>query len=109
VYKNKALLPGEEILPDEMLVSVVVTSAKKAYFKYHQHVNSLPEVRSHLAMEAGKPYTNQLSSFSLLLQVARQIGMPLVGKVCTAIRDKTQLSQSESTELRNALNAKQLI
>jgi nuclear protein localization family protein 4 len=113
VYKNKSILPGIALLPDDFLVKVIVSEAKNPEVVFQHNIfpsrGSDIHMRSHMAEYTRQPYEQKLADFNLLVYLAKTIGWPLTQEICDSIRDKKGLSKDQREALDRALVAKNLL
>jgi hypothetical protein len=83
LYKNKALNPGEDFLPDEMLVKVIsMAPFSPTPLFVHRHFplysGSEEALRSYLRMHKDEAYPGKISDFALFCFLPRIIGSEVI-------------------------------
>lgn len=103
IKQNKPLKPSQEFLPDDFIVKVIASAPRKPNFMFcHSEFPSNgteADCRSHISRFSKEEYLSKLSDFNLLCTLAGIANLPLVLKVCTAIKNKTPLSNDVKAEL----------
>jgi NPL4 family/NPL4 family, putative zinc binding region len=78
VYRNHALDPGAEFLPDDLIVKLHVLVAKSPtpMFKYNTFTSSgdLGMLKAQVAPRGSEAYTSKLSDFNMLVNLPRLLG-----------------------------------
>lgn len=113
VYKDRPLQPGQEFLPDEFVVKVIVMQPEKPRqkFKYAEFsaVGSEQELRQYLVKHKAEEYHDKLSDFNVLCYLPAVLGPQLANKIITAVGTGNKLPADLKAELDRTLTAKKLI
>ena len=110
VYKDKPLAPGQDFVPDELIVKVVAMSPHQPghYFKYlHFPIfNARREhLGQHLQLHKGEQLHEALSDFALLCYLPQLIDVELVCEVAKCVRTKSPLTEAKKRLVENALQS----
>ena len=114
IYKDRPLRGGEEFLPDELLVKVIVSAPKGqlSVFKHHEYASggtSEVLVKGWLDEFKDEEYEEKLSDFNLLVNLVKVLGEAVVYGVCDALREGKKLSPETRSQLDSALLEKGLL
>jgi len=115
VYKDRPLKPGQEFLPDELVVKVIVMQPGKPMqkFKYSEFaaVGSEQELRQYLQRHKNEEYHDKLSDFNVLCYLPTVLGAGnnLAQRVISAVGAGVKLPAELKVELDRAFSAKKLI
>ena len=114
IYKDRPLRGGEEFLPDELLVKVIVSAPKGqlSVFKHHEYASggaSEVLVKAWLDEFKDEEYEEKLSDFNLLVNLVKLLGEQVVYGVCEALREGNKLSADTRSQLDSALLEKGLL
>ncbi|XXQ31615.1 MPN domain-containing protein [Plasmodiophora brassicae] len=109
IYKNRMLKPGEDLLPDELLVKVIPMQPfnPQPMFKY-QHFpfdGTDVHVAAHLQRHAREPIHVKFSDFLLLLYLPRIMDWKLVREIIHAVKTGVSPEPSVVTQIEYALKA----
>lgn len=116
IYKDRPLRGGEEFLPDELLVKVIVSAPRGrqsvfAHCEYPSGRSGENElvVKSWMSEWKDEEYEERLSDFNLLVVLCKVVGEEVVYAICDALKEKKRLSDAVRSQLDSALLAKNLL
>lgn len=102
IINNKTVKAGQEFLPDEFIVKMIVAIPKVEdnMFKHagFPSKGSDAGVKVHFQQFAGENYDNKVSDFNLLCFLATK-NKALIKKVCEAFRKQAPLDHQTKIEL----------
>lgn len=109
VYKSRSLAPGEDFLPDELLVKVISMQPfkPKPMFKFlHFPLDGNDNhFRGYLSQQASEPYHIKFSDFLALIYLAKKVGVELASEVALAVKESRAVSNTTQSKLDRALLA----
>ena len=117
IYKDRPLRGGEEFLPDELLVKVMVSAprASQTVFAHCEYPGgraggeSEMVVKQWLVEYKDEEYEEKLNDFNCLVCLCKVVGEDIVYAICEALREKRKLSADLRSQLDSALLAKNLL
>jgi hypothetical protein len=116
VYKDRPLMPGEEFLPDELLVKVNIFAPKQAnnkmMFKRWEVPSSAGEtyLYSYFQQYKADTWESKLADFNLLIALAKVLNNnALIYDVVDAVKQQKALSSNTKSQLETALREKKLL
>ena len=116
IYKDRPLRGGEEFLPDELLVKVIVSAPRGqlSLFKHCEYPSGRAGenemvVKGWMDEWKEEEYEERLSDFNLLVNLCKVVGEDIVYGICDALKEKKRLSSDLRSQLDSALLAKNLL
>ena len=116
IYKDRPLRGGEEFLPDELLVKVIVSAPKgqQTVFKHCEYPSGRGGenemvVKGWMDEYKEEEYEDRLNDFGLLVNLCKIVGEDIVYGICDALREKRRLGADLRSQLDSALLAKNLL
>ena len=116
IYKDRPLRGGEEFLPDELLVKVIVSAPKgqQSVFKHCEYPSGRAGenemvVKGWMDEYKEEEYEDRLNDFNLLVNLCKVVGEDVVYGICDALKEKRKLSSDLRSQLDSALLAKNLL
>ncbi len=116
IYKDRPLRGGEEFLPDELLVKVIVSAPRgsQTVFRHCEYPGGRAGenemvVKGWMDEWKDEEYEERLNDFNLLVQLCKVVGEDIVYGICDALKEKRRLSPDLRSQLDSALLAKNLL
>eukprot|EP00456_Euglypha_rotunda_P064235 TRINITY_DN5461_c0_g1_i11.p1 TRINITY_DN5461_c0_g1~~TRINITY_DN5461_c0_g1_i11.p1 ORF type:complete len:219 (+),score=24.84 TRINITY_DN5461_c0_g1_i11:114-770(+) len=112
VYHDTQLKAGEEFLPDDFIVKVILSTnevTSSYLFKHHDFPSDGTDVHMrNLLRTKQEPYHQKLSDFNVLIYCGKTLGMPLTRRICEGLRTKQAFSSELQGELDRAFSKNNL-
>lgn len=108
IYKNRPLEPGDDFLPDELLVKVISMKPYQPshvfefiHFPFENATDA--DLRGYLSLHESEEFYHKFSDFNVLCYLPRVIGLNLACKLAVAVKNREKLDRNVQSDVLQKL------